>query len=51
MPVRAPKDLTMVSVGVPAVAGAVPLLLNLLPALTVLSLVAGYVLGLAPVVG
>jgi hypothetical protein len=35
---------------VPAVAGAVPLLLNLLPALTVLSLVAGYFLGLAPVV-
>jgi Protein of unknown function (DUF3754) len=38
------------TIGVPAVAGAVPLLLNLLPALTVLSLVAGYFLGLTPVV-
>ena len=38
------------TIGLPAVAGAVPLLLNLLPALTVLSLVAGYFLGLAPVV-
>lgn len=37
------------TIGLPAVAGAVPLLLNLLPALTVLSLVAGYFLGLAPV--
>jgi Protein of unknown function (DUF3754) len=37
-----------VTIGVPAVAGAVPLLLNLLPALTVLGLVAGYLLGLVP---
>lgn len=38
------------TIGLPAVAGAVPLLLNLLPALTVLSLVVGYFLGLVPVV-
>lgn len=36
------------TIGLPALAGAVPLLLNLLPALTVLGLVAGYYLGLAP---
>jgi len=38
------------TIGLPAVAGAVPLLLNLLPALTVLSLVVGYFLGLVPMV-
>jgi len=38
------------TIGLPAVAGAVPLLLNLLPALTVLGLVVGYFLGLVPVV-
>ena len=38
------------TIGVPAVAGAVPLLANLLPALTVLSLVASYYLGLVPAV-
>ena len=36
------------SIGLPAIAGAIPLLLNLLPALTVLSLVVGYYLGVAP---
>jgi hypothetical protein len=36
------------TIGVPALAGGVPLLLNLLPALTVVGLVAGYYLGLAP---
>jgi len=47
--VRVVMSLTdQLTIGVPAVAGAVPLALNLLPALTVLSLVAGYYLGLAP---
>ena len=36
------------TIGLPALVGGVPLLLNLLPALTVLGLVAGYYLGLAP---
>src|SRR5262245_4722983 len=49
--VRVVMSLTdQVTIGVPAVAGGVPLLLNLLPAVTVLSLVAGYYIGLAPAV-
>jgi hypothetical protein len=36
------------TIGVPAIAGALPLLAHLLPALTVVGLVAGYYLGFAP---